>query len=336
LTLEKKDVPLPTDPRIFPPNDRYEYLAEADKIPFKQRDRDFNANNCWWLSELSLLCYERPNFIKLACRLAGLEEYRFFDTKKIQCFVANNKKVAFVVFRGTEVKSFNSISDLLIDIKFNLEDFNNSGKVHSGFKDAFESIWDTEDGLKQYINTLKKKHKNISTWFTGHSLGGAVAVLATSAYKSKTPLYTFGCPKVGDADFCDKFTYIHYRLVNGNDIIPQLPPKLPISIFPGNNYEHTGTCYRILPDGTMEIDNFEPDDQFLGFMVDNTIKVSENIFLGLKRKIKQVLKNRKLKISGGKVINNVTGTISKYYLKDITSHAPVFYSIRLWNYLADQ
>lgn len=72
-------------------------------------------------------------------------------------------------------------------------------------------------------------------WFTGHSLGGALARLAAARlYFEESNLladgvYSFGQPRTCDwilARAYDKaFTDRTYRFINNNDIVTQLPPE---------------------------------------------------------------------------------------------------------------
>ena len=64
-------------------------------------------------------------------------------------------------------------------------------------------------------------------WVTGHSLGGAMATLASvrltdEGYKVRA-VYTYGSPRVGDRVFRDSYRLANYRFVNDNDLVPHLP-----------------------------------------------------------------------------------------------------------------
>jgi hypothetical protein len=75
--------------------------------------------------------------------------------------------------------------------------------------------------------------------FTGHSLGGAIATIAFSVYRSwcrsdsnrrdNAVLFTFGAPRVGDVPFMQEFSKEHRgrfcHVVHPGDPVPELPPN---------------------------------------------------------------------------------------------------------------
>ena len=123
-----------------------------------------------------------------------------------------------LVFRGTEVTS---IEDIKTDLKANLVPAKGDGKIHKGFKDAYELI---EKELKEEIEKFNKE-KKLPLYITGHSLGGALAITATKYLGSDTTgaTYTFGGPRVGDDAFFKNIKTPVYRVVNQADAVPRLP-----------------------------------------------------------------------------------------------------------------
>jgi hypothetical protein len=59
-------------------------------------------------------------------------------------------------------------------------------------------------------------------------------------------LYTFGSPRVGDPAFGRTFDpqFLHCRIVNNVDVVPTLPPELPI---PGIEFKHVGQLKQLKP-----------------------------------------------------------------------------------------
>jgi hypothetical protein len=64
-------------------------------------------------------------------------------------------------------------------------------------------------------------------FLTGHSMGGALAVLTACrlarAGRPAIATYTFGSPRIGDAAFCAGYALPTYRVVNRLDLVPEMP-----------------------------------------------------------------------------------------------------------------
>src|SRR5690606_25372446 len=106
------------------------------------------------------------------------------------------------------------------------------GRVHSGFKKEVDDIWPLlEEALAENAKT---------TWFTGHSLGAAMAAICAGRCKlssiesNPAGLYTFGSPRVGSKRYVNHCKFPEYfRWVNNNDIVTRVPP-------PWMGYRHAG------------------------------------------------------------------------------------------------
>ncbi|PWA56610.1 alpha/Beta hydrolase fold protein [Artemisia annua] len=105
--------------------------------------------------------------------------------------------------------------------------------------------------IRELLREKLKKNKNVRFMVTGHSLGGALAVLfpAILAFHKEFELlerldgvYTFGQPRVGDDNFCrfmeDLGVNRYFRFVYANDIVPIVP--FDNSDF---GFKHFGNCY---------------------------------------------------------------------------------------------
>lgn len=164
----------------------------------------------------------------------GLFNYKYFDVRDTQAFLAANNEIIVISFRGTT-----TINDWRTDLKIKKVPFI-TGLIHSGFKEALDNVW---DDLKQSILNIRDKAQSI--WITGHSLGGALATLAADRLTSDSievrGVYTFGQPRVGDKIFANnydnKMKDYTFRFVHDEDIVPKIP-----SSFQG--YKHIGKeCY---------------------------------------------------------------------------------------------
>ena len=108
------------------------------------------------------------------------------------------------------------------------------GSVHTGFNQTVDSIWTDLE------NMIEETHiENPTIWLTGHSLGGAMALitavkLTISKIGIPAGIITFGQPAVGDPIFCVAFEQNlgsrMFRVVNCSDEVPNQPP----------GYVHTG------------------------------------------------------------------------------------------------
>lgn len=322
-----KTIPFATIRELFPPNINYQYFENFTGHPFEYKTEQFQMVNAWWLAESSLLAYAESNFAKERFSAAGLTA-ELFDGKSTQCYVAYNDNFVIVAFRGTQVDNFQGIvNDIFTNSKFQLVDFEKGGSVHQGFKDGLNEIW---SNLLNHLNELKTEKPERTFWFTGHSLGAALATLAADRYGSVQGLYTFGSPLVGDDAFTNQFSINTYRFVNNNDFITSIPyrislpeiplpeiplPRIPlprISLpeipFPNifKRYQHVGQLKYINSDGHI-IDNPNLLDQLL----DGWKGQFENLF---------------------NFIGNLQeGQIDQIPVAYFTDHAPIYYAIHIWN-----
>lgn len=222
-----REVPEITLENLSPPYKDYEYFKDHENHLFRHHAKSFDLTNCWWLAEASTLVYAGEPFVRTRFQKAGLPQVRFFSGSSTQCYVAANARFAVVAFRGSEIwKREGTLdlkkitADLLVNVDVRLTDWDRGGRVHAGFHRALEEIW---PALENHIRALAAGGRTL--WFTGHSLGGALAVLAADRYGNGGRLYTFGAPRVGDAEFADRFGVTAYRVVNHRDIVSRVPPE---------------------------------------------------------------------------------------------------------------
>jgi len=144
-----------------------------------------------------------------------------------------NEKEIILSFRGSE-----SAQDWYQTIKISKTPFLTANdcrvKVHSGFYEQYTSI------SQQIMNHIKENSKLTTIYCTGHSLGGALATIASIDIKLQfkhlhVKCYTFGAPRVGNNSFKKLFNNnVDYsaRVVYNNDIVTKMP-----SCF--RSYRHT-------------------------------------------------------------------------------------------------
>jgi hypothetical protein len=190
---------------------------------------------------------------------AGAEAYksqlgldaRLISVDNTQVYLATNNDHIVVAFRGSEAPtSIDGLKDWLLNDAANLlivpqgrlgTDLMAAGvgaRFHQGFVTALANVWEP---LFAAVEAERKKNDR-PLWITGHSLGGALALLAAWMFKRKFvsvhQVYTYGGPMIGNAEatkaldreFPDKI----YRYVNAPDPVPKLPT---ISLL-ANDYSH--------------------------------------------------------------------------------------------------
>ena len=167
---------------------------------------------------------------------AGFELLEVIDVAETQGFVCRRAEVAteppyvVVAFRGTEKK----VQDWLTDANCVPEDVGGGRKVHRGFLKALAGNQDASDRtVKDIVESVLSSDKAqdaqgkpLPVFMTGHSLGGALAVLTTVLVAAAVngACYTYGGPRVANYEFFRKVKTPVYRVVNSADAVPRVPP----------------------------------------------------------------------------------------------------------------
>ncbi len=153
-------------------------------------------------------------------KVAGFTLLKTYNRNDTQAFLAKRggeggNRMLILAFRGTEINP----KDIRTDANATLTTLNGEEKVHSGF---LKAIGHVRDAIAKDL----AQHKGIPVYITGHSLGGALAVLATRllASDSHGACYTFGGPRVGTEQVDDQIKTPIYRVVNAADLVPRVPP----------------------------------------------------------------------------------------------------------------
>ena len=153
---------------------------------------------------------------KAAVKKLGYTGHKFFEKDGAQCHAIWNRDSYVLAFRGTELSE---LSDVLADLNVIPRGAMTHGLVHSGFRSECDKLW--EAVVKHHVRHSKKK-----LYITGHSLGAAMATVATSRFEEFAhveQLTTFGSPRVGTRKFVKNIATPHMRFVNNNDIVTKVP-----------------------------------------------------------------------------------------------------------------
>ncbi|PIA19351.1 alpha/beta-hydrolase, partial [Coemansia reversa NRRL 1564] len=105
--------------------------------------------------------------------------------------------------------------------------------VHSGFLDSVRGVIDR---LGRHLEQLMSDYPEYVVIFTGHSKGGAEAVLSAldlvrsiEGLHQRIRVWTFGQPRVGDAQFASFYNQqlgaVTYRVTSFGDPVVAMPPR---------------------------------------------------------------------------------------------------------------
>ena len=143
-----------------------------------------------------------------------------YDHEGTQALLLSTKQFLVLAFRGTEATCF---KDIKADANAIKRKCPTNGGIHSGFSKAFEQV---AKSIQEDLN--KKEYADKPLFITGHSLGGALATVASKRLTHKGGIvacYTFGSPRVGDEEWSYDLKTPIYRIVNAVDCVTMLPPS---------------------------------------------------------------------------------------------------------------
>ncbi|MDT8452078.1 MAG: lipase family protein [Gammaproteobacteria bacterium] len=181
--------------------------------------------------------------------LSALKKYRLSHYSnipeiEISYFLVTDDvaKTQVVVVRGTS-----NVENAMVNAALKLTLDRHLGvRLHNGFSQSAQAIY-TE------IKPLLKTDYVIS--LTGHSLGGAVALILAMHLDvddfTVGKVVTFGQPKVTNVAGTNAFKHLDViRVVTPKDLVPLVPPFDPVDIYDLDVYWHSGRELILLADST--------------------------------------------------------------------------------------
>jgi triacylglycerol lipase len=213
----------------------------------------FNLGNARAMMWMSQLAYETADEPKVE---------RILDTWKLKkrgfkrnhpvtglpphsaCIVAAGGRLATIIsFAGTDPLK---IEDWITDFTA----APSATGLHEGFAEAVDAVWPK---IEEIIKARPASEQ--PAFFTGHSMGGALAIIAAERAMRElnvrsTAVYTFGSPRTGGAEFFDHYTPqlgdSTFRLVHGGDIVATVPASQPI------DFRHVGRAIQCRTGGIFD------------------------------------------------------------------------------------
>lgn len=192
----------------------------------------YSDRTAWLMAEMSKLAYIKfeeseikEGELRVSLQRADFNLITTFNSNNgTQAYLASRErdKMAVLAFRGTEK---NSLKDIKTDLDARFYMDTEHAMIHNGFYLAFSCV---EQEIRDNLLPFEK----YALYVTGHSLGGALSLIATCALNSDNlaACYTFGSPKVGNIEFADVIKAPIYRVVNALDPVPCLPDTYLINI----------------------------------------------------------------------------------------------------------
>src|SRR5260370_25755328 len=186
----------------------------------------YSARSAWIMARCSELGYvpfengpAQMQQLRDSLKDLRLELLAPFQVEATTGYVAKSQRYAVLAFRGTTKDMRNILTD--INVRF-YRDPQTNAKIAAGFGQAFALV---KSDISAAISQIDR---GLPLYITGHSLGGALAVISSAPIEPSDRVaacYTFGCPRVGTAQFSAELLKVPvYRLVPSADIVPPVPP----------------------------------------------------------------------------------------------------------------
>ena len=152
---------------------------------------------------------------------------------QVSYFLSQGNGVQTIAIRGTA-----NLANVMVDLDIEFQPDERLGiTLHNGFKSGAEAVF---NDVKPWLVA------GMPVQITGHSLGGAIAVVLAMYLKHDTAMQitqviTFGQPKVTNVTGADIYSSIPLtRVVTQKDLVPLVPPLSPLQIKDLDVYWHMG------------------------------------------------------------------------------------------------
>lgn len=182
----------------------------ATRNMLEELEADY-LRTCLYFSQLA---YFSQSHISKKLKQTGANQVSIYTKDGTQAYIAEYDDVIFVAFKGREADRWQEIKT---DLHFWESEFHDC-PVHTGFMNSLNHV-------KQHLMIdLAYFGPEKRIVYTGHSLGGALALLL-ALEKEPTDICTFGNPRVfktKDIGLSEQVNIVRVR--TENDFVPYLPP----------------------------------------------------------------------------------------------------------------
>ena len=155
-----------------------------------------------------------------------------FVDSQVSFYLSANEELQTIAIRGTA-----NLQNVMVNLNLALQTDASLGiSLHQGFAKAARDVYEE-------VKPFLEEGKPITT--TGHSLGGAIAVILAMYLESDgynlQQVITFGQPKVTNVNGAKQFIALPLiRVVTPDDIVPLVPPLSPLQIKDLDIFWHMG------------------------------------------------------------------------------------------------
>ena len=241
----EKTKPIPnSDEKIVVPS--YDHALDAFRAEWDIYGRFETWPALLPLAQLSEIAYEDSVVVEQKAQSLGFEKCITvsspFHTQV--AYLVSGGDVAVIVFRGTD-----DTEDWLTNANIYLHQLR-IGEIHTGFSGAYGMV---QTRIVEEVAKMKPKH----LWATGHSLGGAMALVCAVDMiefqnRNINGVITFGQPKIGREMLTTNLQgrigdrYVHFA--NERDAVPFLP----------QTFSHCGLLLRFFKGKVQKSSNYFP------------------------------------------------------------------------------
>jgi triacylglycerol lipase len=193
-------------------------MLESKELPKPRIDgsrTSYDHQHAYACAIAAWMAYFQGRELAEYCKDFGLTVIAEIDRPPDFCVVLGGPGFRIVAFRGTDERADWWTNLLFVPKKTPW------GRVHKGFQSSTDSLW---PDVVEHIRDAGERQ--VSLWIAGHSLGGAMAMLAAARLMTEGEtlihgIYTYGQPPAGYVGFARRFKRElndrYFRFVNHRD-----------------------------------------------------------------------------------------------------------------------